>query len=116
MDCAHLCLHVVLDQLQLWEPGAGKVAASCVVQLLIASRGVAGRARDVRCTLQASVLKLWVAEREGKASPGKTKEMASAVAAANAAASLGKYQGPHPSITSGDASLRETYRGWRTDM
>ena len=73
-------------------------------------------ARHVRCTLQASVLKLWVAEREGKASPGKAKEMASAVAAANAAASLGRYQGPHPSITSGDASLRETYRGWRTDV
>ena len=70
-------------------------------------------ARHVRCTLQASVLKLWVAEREGKASPGKAKEMASAVAAANAAASLGRYQGPHPSITSGDASLRETYRGWQ---
>lgn len=62
------------------------------------------------------MLKLWIAEREGKASPGKAKEMASAIAAANAAASLGKYEGPHPSINSGEASLRETYRGWRTDV
>ena len=62
------------------------------------------------------MLKLWVAEREGKAPAGKSKEMASAIAAANAAASLGQYKGPHPSINSGGASLRETYRGWRTDV
>ena len=92
--------------------------ASQLMCSTIAARqpGVAMRVRDVCDTLQASVLKLWVAERAGKASPGKAKEMASAVAAANAAASLGKYQGPHPSVTSGDASLRETYRGWRIDV
>ena len=66
--------------------------------------------------VQASVLKLWVEEREGRAQPGKSKEMASAIAAANAAASLGQYNGPHPSITSVGASLRETYRGWQTDV
>lgn len=49
---------------------------------------------------------------------GSAKAMASALAAVNAAAAAGRYDtsGQHPSITSGSGSLRETYRGWRTDV
>lgn len=44
------------------------------------------------------------------------REMAAALAAANIAAVKGRYQGPHPSITSQQGSLRESFRGWRTDV
>ncbi len=59
--------------------------------------------------LQASVLDIW--------SRGKTQEnirtakaMAISVAKANALATLGRYEGSHPSTLSG--SLKETFRGW----
>jgi hypothetical protein len=43
--------------------------------------------------------------------------MAAALAAANAAAARGAFEGPHPSITSAPGgSLHETFRGWRTDV
>lgn len=58
--------------------------------------------------LQASVLALWT---EGKGSESECHALAAAVANANGLATLGKFSGPHPSITSG--SLAETFRGWR---
>lgn len=58
--------------------------------------------------LQASVLKLWSADRSATQ---PAQQMAAALAAANGAATCGAYSGPHPSITSAD-SLRETFRGW----
>lgn len=67
-------------------------------------------------TVQASVLKLWTEERAGQVEVGTAKKMAAALAAANAAAARGAFQGAHPSITSGAGSLRETFRGWRTDV
>jgi fructose-bisphosphate aldolase class I len=42
--------------------------------------------------------------------------MAAALAAANAQATMGQYEGPHPSVTSAAGSLHETFRGWRTDV
>jgi hypothetical protein len=67
-------------------------------------------------SLQASVLKLWTEEESGRVPAGAAKEMAQALAAANAAAAKGEFQGPHPSITSAAGTLRETFRGWRTDV
>lgn len=65
---------------------------------------------------QASVLQLWAEERKsGVASPAP-QTMAAALAAANGAATCGQYKGPHPSLTGGQASLRENFRGWRTDV
>ena len=61
--------------------------------------------------LQASVLKIWSAD---KSKAAEAQQMAVALAAANAAASLGRYEGPHPSALKGD-SLREVFRGWRSD-
>jgi fructose-bisphosphate aldolase class I len=60
--------------------------------------------------LQASVLKIWSADRSRAAD---AQQMAVALAAANAAAVQGKYDaaGKHPSVTS-DSSLREAFRGW----
>jgi fructose-bisphosphate aldolase class I len=60
--------------------------------------------------LQASVLKIWSADSSRAA---EAKQMAVALAAANAAAVRGKYDaaGKHPSVTS-DSSLREAFRGW----
>ena len=66
--------------------------------------------------LQASVLKLWVEDREGPEPQRRARQMAAALAAANSAATLAKYNGPHPSLASGSSSLRETFRGWRTDV
>ncbi|PSC75875.1 fructose-1,6-bisphosphate aldolase [Micractinium conductrix] len=65
-------------------------------------------------SLQASVLRLWSEGREGNA--GECRQMAAALAAANSAAVLGRYVGPHPSITSQQGSLRENFRGWCTDV
>jgi fructose-bisphosphate aldolase class I len=65
--------------------------------------------------VQASVLKLW-SEDQGEASKARCREMAAALAHANSRAVLGKFEGPHPSITSQQGSLRETFRGWRTDV
>ncbi|KAI7844816.1 hypothetical protein COHA_001695 [Chlorella ohadii] len=65
-------------------------------------------------SLQASVLKLWSEDREGNAQ--QCRDMAAALARANSQAVLGRYEGPHPSITSQAGSLRETFRGWRTDV
>lgn len=60
--------------------------------------------------LQASVLKIWSADSSRAA---EAKQMAVALAAANAAAVRGAYDaaGKHPSVTS-DSSLREAFRGW----
>ena len=64
---------------------------------------------------QASVLKLWVEDRGTPEPQRRAQQMAAAVAAANAAATLGQYRGPHPSIASA-GTLRESCRGWRTDV
>lgn len=61
--------------------------------------------------LQASVLKIWSADKDRKT---EAQQMAVALAAANAAASRGRYEGPHPSALQGE-SLREAFRGWRSD-
>ena len=66
--------------------------------------------------MQASVLKLWVEDRETPEPQRRAQQMAAALAAANAAATLGQYNGPHPSVTSANATLREACRGWRTDV
>ncbi|CAL8462920.1 g2454 [Coccomyxa elongata] len=66
--------------------------------------------------LQASVLQLWTVERTGHVPQGSAKGMAEALARANAAAAKGQFQGPHPSITSLAGTLRENFRGWRTDV
>jgi len=73
--------------------------------------------RRLTNVLQASVLKTWTEELRGSMPPGSAKKIAVAIAAANAAARLGQYIGPHPSITSSSGGgLRETFRGWRTDV
>jgi fructose-bisphosphate aldolase, class I len=62
--------------------------------------------------LQASVLKIWSEERDEE----KAKKMAEELARVNGLATTGSYSGPHPSILSGGrGSLREDFRGWRTD-
>jgi fructose-bisphosphate aldolase class I len=66
--------------------------------------------------LQASVLKLWTEDRNGPEPQLRAREMAAALAAANAAATRGQYRGPHPSLASDGASLRETFRGWCTEV
>lgn len=65
-------------------------------------------------SLQASVLKLWSEDPQGN--KAQCREMAASLARANGQAVLGRYKGPHPSITSQQGSLRETFRGWRTDV
>ena len=71
-------------------------------------------ANDCICSMaQASVLKVWSEDRQAT---HEAKAMAAALAAANSKATMGKYCGPHPSITSGEQSLRENFRGWRTDV
>ncbi len=59
------------------------------------------------------MLQIWSAD-QGRAE--EARQMAAALAAANARATLGRYEGPHPSITSAAGSLHETFRGWRTDV
>ncbi len=66
--------------------------------------------------VQASVLQLWTKERTGHVPQGSAKGMAEALARANAAAAKGQFQGPHPSIVSAAGTLREDFRGWRTDV
>lgn len=58
--------------------------------------------------LQASVLKIWSADRSHTV---QAQKMAVALAAVNGAASVGQYEGAHPSTTSAD-NLREPFRGW----
>lgn len=60
--------------------------------------------------LQASVLKLWT---EQGADIEACREMAAAIANANGQATLGKFTGSHPSVTSPSESLQESFRGWR---
>ncbi len=60
--------------------------------------------------LQASVLKLW---GEDTSRTAEAQAMATALVAANSAAALGRYEGPHPCITA--AGLGEAFRGWRSD-
>lgn len=59
--------------------------------------------------LQASVLRLWA---DDSSNAPRAQRMAEALAAANSAASRGKYSGPHPSVLKSDGSLHETFRGW----
>nr|AHK23672.1 class I fructose-1,6-bisphosphate aldolase [Chromera velia] len=65
--------------------------------------------------LQASVLEIFKSDQssEGKE---KAKQMAAALGRANGLAAAGTFTGPHPSLSQGSAtaSLRETFRGWRT--
>lgn len=69
-------------------------------------------------SLQASVLKLWSEDQsEGRQGSAEAcRAMAAALARANGLAVEGRYAGPHPSITSSQGSLRESFRGWRTDL
>jgi fructose-bisphosphate aldolase class I len=60
--------------------------------------------------LQASVLQIWSADAARSA---EARAMAAALAAVNAAAARGAYQGPHPSLATGGSSLHETFRGHR---
>lgn len=60
--------------------------------------------------LQASVLELWSKNREGIQI---CREMAHKLAHVNGLAALGKYDGSHPSLMDTEASLQETFRGWR---
>ena len=57
--------------------------------------------------LQHSVLKLWSSD---KSKASEAQELASLIAKVNSLASLGQYQGPHPS-TADQGTLRETFRG-----
>ena len=68
---------------------------------------------DFSAMAQASVLKIWSEDRQATQ---EAKTMATALAAANSKATMGTYCGPHPSITSSEQSLRENFRGWRTDV
>lgn len=61
--------------------------------------------------MQASVLDIWSKNTAAPDLKAKAQELALALAAANAAASVGSYQGPHPSVTAGK-SLNEAFRGW----
>ncbi|KAK9806911.1 hypothetical protein WJX72_007233 [[Myrmecia] bisecta] len=63
--------------------------------------------------LQASVMKIWSEDQSQKE---KARQMAAALAAVNSSATLAKYGGHHPSLTSASGNLREGFRGWRTDV
>ena len=104
--------------LLLWPCSAGRSRECMKTFCLCIDPGLhAGLLCRIHCLcLQASVLKLWTEERKGQVPPGAAKGMAEALAAANASATKGEYQGPHPSITSAAGTLRETFRGWRTDV
>ena len=84
---------------------------------LAAAAGGGGAPWALSCSygraLQASVLQLW---GEDRGDPGRCRDMAAALARANGQAALGQYRGPHPSVTSHRGSLRESFRGWRTDV
>lgn len=58
-------------------------------------------------------MKIWSSDRTAGA---EARQMAAALAAANSRAVQGRYEGPHPSLTSASVSLREDFRGWRTDV
>ena len=60
--------------------------------------------------LQHSVLKLWASDHSKFA---EAQALLAAVARANAQASRGSYEGPHPTTAEGAATLREGFRGWR---
>ncbi|CAM9798747.1 unnamed protein product [Ascophyllum nodosum] len=60
-------------------------------------------------SLQASVLKIWAGKAENF---DAAVDMFGKLAEANASAQLGKFEGPHPSI-SGNSSLHDPNRGWR---
>ncbi len=68
------------------------------------------RSTNIRLTkwlrvAQASVLEIWKADRKSAAVRDRARAMAAALAAANGAASLGRFEG--------GGNLRETFRGWR---
>lgn len=60
------------------------------------------------------MLKLWSQDPQGSAQ--QCRDMAAALARVNGQAVLGRYEGPHPSITSDEGLLRDPHRGWRTDV
>ena len=60
----------------------------------------------LECT-QASVMSIWTKDQSKTA---EARAMAAALAAANAKASQGLYQPPHPSTLK--ESLHESFRGW----
>ena len=59
--------------------------------------------------MQSSVLDIWSKDRSKVA---EAQQMAAALAAANGAASVGQWDGQHPSVLSSSQSLLETFRGW----
>lgn len=60
------------------------------------------------------MLEVWRQDPGSLEAQTRSRGMAEALAAANGAASAGRYvAGSHPSILSGGGSLRETFRGWR---
>ncbi|GAB4818906.1 hypothetical protein N2152v2_005952 [Parachlorella kessleri] len=65
--------------------------------------------------LQASVLKLW-SEDQSEQGQQRCRHMAAELARVNGEAARGVYTGPHPSLTSQQGTLREDFRGWRTDV
>ena len=60
--------------------------------------------------LQASVLEVWSKDMSSLMNKQRAQELAVRLACANAAATLGQYTGPHPSLSFG--SLKEGFRGW----
>lgn len=60
------------------------------------------------------MLEIWRQDLGSPEVQKRARGMAEALAAANGAASAGRYvAGSHPSILSGREGLRETFRGWR---
>ena len=60
------------------------------------------------------MLEIWRQDLGSSEAQARARAMTEALAAANGAASAGRYvAGSHPSILSGNEGLRETFRGWR---
>lgn len=76
------------------------------------------RERGIKCgltfsygrSLQASVLDIWSKDIASFSQKAAAQNMAVALAAANASATLGQFESPHPSSSSG--TLKEAFRGW----
>ena len=61
--------------------------------------------------MQASVLDIWSKDCNKVA---ECQQMAAALAAVNGAASMGQWDGKHPSILASSQSLHENFRGWNS--
>lgn len=61
------------------------------------------------------MLKLW-SEDQSTEGAARCRAMAAELAWVNGEAARGAYEGLHPSLTSQQGSLRESFRGWRTDV